>query len=86
MSVHSPLAYNFAQDTGIVTISCHVMQDTSVYQVAANRLYPVVSPIADPALDKLTHSPVYNAVKDHLTPPVGDGPIPPAMPALCAQC
>lgn len=62
------------------------LQDTYVYQVAANRLYPVVSPIADPALDKLTHSPVYTAVKDHLTPSSGDGSVSSALPALCANC
>lgn len=85
--MHQFFAYILAKGTGMVMSSFDVMQDTYVYQVAANRLYPVVSPIADPALDKLTHSPVYTAVKDHLTPPVGDGSIPPpATPALCAQC
>lgn len=78
-------------DSIACTFSCRenvlcTMQDTYVYQVAASRLYPVVSPIADQALDKLTHSPVYTAVKDHLTPPIGDGSVSPAMPALCAQC
>lgn len=57
-----------------------------MYQVAANRLYPVVSPLADPALDKLTHSPVYTAVKDHFAPHVSDDLSPQALPALCAQC
>ena len=62
-----------------------LVQETFVYQVAANRLYPVVSPIADPALDKLTQSPVYNAVKDHFTPPTGHELSPMPLPALCAQ-
>lgn len=58
-------------------------QDTFVYQTAANRLYPVIGPIADPALDKLTHSPVYTAVKDHFKPhTIADQP----LPAICAQC
>ena len=60
---------------------CFDSQETFVYQVAASRLYPVVSPIADPALDKLTQSPVYAAVKEHLTPPAGHE----LAPTLCAQ-
>lgn len=60
------------------------LQDTFVYQVAANRLYPVVSPLADPALDRLTHSPVYTAVKDHFTPPVDHSFASSSLPAICA--
>ena len=64
---------------------CPPLQETFVYQVAASRLYPVVSPIAEPALDKLTHSPMYTAVKDHFTPPTCHELSPAPLPALCAQ-
>ena len=39
-----------------------------VYRAAASKLYPVISCYADPALDRLTHSPYYSAVLDHLKP------------------
>ena len=41
---------------------------SAVYRTAASRLYPVISTYADPALDKLTHSPYYQAAVDHLRP------------------
>ncbi len=41
---------------------------STVYRTAANRLYPVISTYADPALDKITHSPYYQAAVDHLRP------------------
>ena len=41
---------------------------SAVYRTAANRLYPVISTYADPALDKITHSPYYQAAVDHLRP------------------
>ena len=49
---------------------CGTLQVTqsSVYRTAANRLYPVISTYADPALDKITHSPYYQAAVDHLRP------------------
>ena len=43
-----------------------------MYRAAAAKLYPVVACYADPALDRITHSPYYYAVLDHLKPvPVG---------------
>jgi hypothetical protein len=39
-----------------------------VYRAAASKLYPVISPYADPALDRITHSPYYSAVLEHLKP------------------
>ena len=39
-----------------------------MYRAAASKLYPVISSYADPALDKITHSPFYSAVVDHLKP------------------
>ncbi|DBB16509.1 TPA: hypothetical protein ACH3X3_014776 [Trebouxia sp. C0006] len=83
-AIVSSAAYNRALDIADGVVKR--VQDTYVYQVAANRLYPVVSPLADPALDKLTHSPVYTAVKHHFTPPVADGLASPSLPAICAQC
>ena len=39
-----------------------------VYRTAASKLYPVISSYADPALDRITASPYYSAVLDHLKP------------------
>lgn len=83
-AIVSSAAYNRALDVADGVVKR--VQDTFVYQVAAHRLYPVVSPLADPALDRLTHSPVYTAVKDHFTPPVGDSFASSSLPAICAQC
>ena len=47
---------------------CWQVTQSAVYRTAANRLYPVISTYADPALDKLTHSPYYQAAVDHLRP------------------
>ena len=44
------------------------LQDNFFYRTAAHRLYPVIADYADPALDKLVHSPYYSAVVDHLKP------------------
>jgi len=60
-----------------------------VYRVAASKLYPVISPYADPALAKVTHSALYASVVDHLKPV----PAAPGSPdgrhhhfLSCAQC
>jgi hypothetical protein len=80
-------AYSRALETacGIV----HRVQDTMVYRAAANKLYPVISPYADPALDKITHSQLYSAVVDHLKP-CAAASLPkaeqPPKWATCAQC
>ncbi|KAK9830494.1 hypothetical protein WJX72_012066 [[Myrmecia] bisecta] len=47
------------------------VKDTFVYKAAASKLYPVISPLADPALSKITHSACYSAVLDHLKPTCG---------------
>ena len=39
-----------------------------MYRTAASKLYPVISSYADPALDRITASPYYSAVLDHLKP------------------
>lgn len=39
-----------------------------MYRFSASKLYPVISSYADPALDRITHSPYYSAVVDHLKP------------------
>jgi hypothetical protein len=42
--------------------------ESVVYRFSASKLYPVISCYADPALDRITHSPYYSAVVDHLKP------------------
>lgn len=42
--------------------------ESVVYRFSASKLYPVISSYADPALDRITHSPYYSAVVDHLKP------------------
>lgn len=44
--------YNKAVDTGADVLT--KVQTTYVYKTAANRLYPVISPYADPVIDKVT--------------------------------
>lgn len=60
--------------------ACRV-QDSTLYKTAAKKVYPVISTYADPALDKITHSPYYHAVLDHLKPAGGlsdaGSPLPP---------
>ena len=56
-------------------------QDNFFYRTAAHRLYPVIADYADPALDKLVHSPYYSAVVDHLKPAPRLG-LPQCLPAL----
>ncbi len=65
------------------------MTGSLVYRVAASKLYPVISPYADPALAKVTHSALYASVVDHLKPV----PAAPGSPdgrhyqfLSCAQC
>ena len=41
---------------------------STVYRTAANRLYPVISTYADPALDTDHPLPYYQAAVDHLRP------------------
>lgn len=60
-----------------------------MYRVAASKLYPVISPYADPALEKVMHSALYASVVDHLKPV----PAAPGSPEgkhyqflSCAQC
>jgi hypothetical protein len=43
--------YNKAVDTGADVLN--KVQTTYVYKTAANRLYPVISPYADPVIDKV---------------------------------
>ena len=71
--------------------ACRGVQVTGslVYRVAASKLYPVISPYADPALAKVTHSALYASVVDHLKPV----PAAPGSPdgrhyqfLSCAQC
>jgi hypothetical protein len=58
--------YNKAVDTGADVLT--KVQTTYVYKTAANRLYPVISPYADPVIEKVSHSPYVNGVIDHLKP------------------
>ncbi|KAK9816682.1 hypothetical protein WJX72_003614 [[Myrmecia] bisecta] len=44
------------------------VQETPVYKQLTNRVYPIISPYAEPALDTIYQSPYYSAVKDHLKP------------------
>ncbi|KAK9907730.1 hypothetical protein WJX75_008823 [Coccomyxa subellipsoidea] len=46
----------------------HKVTESVVYRFSASKLYPVISCYADPALDRITHSPYYSAVVDHLKP------------------
>ena len=47
--------------------------DSAIYRLAAERLYPAISGIADPALEKLANSAYAQAVVQHLKPtPKGD--------------
>ena len=65
-----------------------------MYRTAANRLYPVISSYADPALDRITHSPYYQAAVEHLRPhhSCADGPAregileQPHSALSCVQC
>ena len=81
----------------VVSWGVHLqVTQSAVYRTAANRLYPVISTYADPALDKITHSPYYQAAVDHLRPHPNcaiasppekallDQPQRPALP--CVQC
>lgn len=43
--------YNKAVDTGADVLT--KVQTTYVYKTAANRLYPVISPYADPVIEKV---------------------------------
>ena len=58
--------YKLAVDTAHKAVTS--LQATSVYRVAARQFYPLISPVADPALGYLTHSPVVAAMVQHLTP------------------
>ncbi|KAK9843460.1 hypothetical protein WJX81_004052 [Elliptochloris bilobata] len=80
-------AYNRALETASAII--HKVTGSLVYRVAASKLYPVISPYADPALAKVTHSALYASVVDHLKPM----PTQPGSPEgkhyqflSCAQC
>jgi hypothetical protein len=58
--------YHRAVETGAGVLS--KVQETGLYKAAADKLYPVVSPYFDPALDRVTHSHYYEAVRNHLKP------------------
>ena len=61
-------AYNKAVVTGQEVFS--KVQTTYVYKTAANRLYPVIAPYADPVVVKVAHSPYVNNAIEHLKPQV----------------
>lgn len=44
------------------------LQDSPIYRAAAGRLYPMVSGVADPAIEKIANSSYTKAVVDHLKP------------------
>ncbi len=66
--------------------------ESVVYRFSASKLYPVISSYADPALDRITHSPYYSAVVDHLKPTCASSQTPllaksGSLDALpCMQC
>lgn len=45
-----------------------LLQDSSLYKAAAGRLYPMVSGVADPAIERIANSAYTKAVVDHLKP------------------
>lgn len=59
-------AYNKAVETGADVFN--KVQTTYVYKTAANRLYPVIAPYADPIVDKVSNSPYVNNAIDHVKP------------------
>lgn len=68
------------------------MTESVVYRFSASKLYPVISSYADPALDRITHSPYYSAVVDHLKPTCASTQTPlltepaPLKALPCMQC
>ena len=61
------------------------VQESPLYRAAAERLYPAISGIADPALEKIANSTYTRAVVDHLKPiPRDDGREWPAV--TCVPC
>lgn len=51
------------------------VQESPIYKAAAGKLYPAISGIADPAIERITNSPYTKAVVDHLKPiPRSDAP------------
>jgi hypothetical protein len=60
------------------SLQCAQVTGSLVYRTAASKLYPVISSVADPALDRITHSPYYSAMLDHLRPQ-------PAFGSSCQQ-
>nr|AEW43284.1 major lipid droplet protein [Dunaliella salina] len=58
--------YKFAVDSSLTT--WHWITDSSPYKLGAQYLYPIVQPVADPTLDKFTHSQVINSTLDYWKP------------------
>jgi hypothetical protein len=69
-SVHDAVVASatYSKAVGVADGIVKRVQGNLVYRAAAHTLYPVISPYADPALDKITHSPYYTAVLQHLKP------------------
>ena len=61
------------------------VQESSVYKASAKRLYPAISGIADPALEKLLNSAYAKALIDHLKP-LPRQPGEQMLRPMCATC
>lgn len=44
------------------------LQSGVLYKSAKDKFYPVISPIADPTFEKITHSAYYSELLEHLKP------------------
>lgn len=68
LTAHDAVVANPTYEKAYGTVGQYIKQieGTSLYQTASQKLYPVVAPVADPALEVAT--PYYNAVVDHWKP------------------
>ena len=65
------------------------MQHSHLASAVAHRLYALVSPVADPTLDRITTSPMYKDLVEHLKPVEVSGPgqnAPMLALPTCAAC
>lgn len=58
--------YKFAYDKSVDVLN--YAQGTSLFKFASTKLYPYVSPYADPAIDNLIKAGYYQALVDHVKP------------------
>ena len=75
--------YNSAVDAAVDAVQR--LQDTAIYRASARRIYPAISGVADPALDKLLKSAYTQALVEHLKP-VTRQHCDPAPTLVCATC